>query len=140
MMSLKKTTIIEIMSIGISSRSKEQKHKRRNKTMALDFTTLNATIATLTTQVTNTVGVEDSAEVLLNGFSAEIATAVSAALAAEDVTNQATLQAVNDAITGVTTQFATSSAALGTAVAANPAPTPVTPPVTPVVTHRSPTA
>ena len=93
--------------------------------MALDFTALNNTITALTAQVTATVGVEDSAEVLINGFSAQITKAVSDALAASDVTNQATLQAVNDAITGVTTQFADSAAKLGTAVAANPDPTPV---------------
>ena len=92
--------------------------------MALDFTALNNTITALTAQVTSTVGVEDSAEVLINGFSASVAKAVSDALAASDVTNQATLQAVTDAITGVTTQFTDSAAKLGTAVAANPGPTP----------------
>jgi formaldehyde-activating enzyme involved in methanogenesis len=88
--------------------------------MALDFTVLNATIAALTAQVTATVGVEDSASVLIGGFSAAVAKAVADALAANEVTNQATLQAVNDAIAGVTTQFTDSAAKLGTAVAANP--------------------
>lgn len=93
--------------------------------MALDFTGLNSTITALTAQVTNTVGVEDSAEVLINGFAAAVTKAVTDALTASDVTNQATVQAVSDAITGVTTQFVASAGALGTAVAGTgPTPAP----------------
>jgi hypothetical protein len=89
-----------------------------------DFSTLNAAIAALTTQVAATEGTEGSAVALINGFSAQVQTAVAAALAADDAADQGSIQAANQAITDVTARFNASAAALGAAVAANPGPTP----------------
>lgn len=78
------------------------------------------TIAALTAQVQATVGVDQSAVVLINGFAAQINAAVQAALAGGATAAQ--LQPVTDAVTALTNE----SAALSAAVAANapPAPSP----------------
>ena len=85
-----------------------------------DFTALQSAIDALTAQATATVGTEDSAEVVINGFSAQVSKAVSDALAADDAADQGSIQAAQAAIAAVTKQFTDSSAKLGAAVAANP--------------------
>ena len=85
-----------------------------------DFTALQGAINALTVQATQTVGTEDSAEVVINGFSAQVSTAVAAALADDDAADQGSIQAAQAAIATVTRQFTDSSAKLGAAISANP--------------------
>lgn len=85
-----------------------------------DFTALNDAITSLTAQVTATEGTEASAVALINGFAAQIQTAVAAALTADDAADAGSIQAAQSAISAVTARFAASGAALGAAVAAPP--------------------
>src|ERR1035441_249270 len=87
--------------------------------MATDFTSLQAAITALTTQVTATTTVEGSAIALINGFAAQITTAVTAALTADAAANATTIPAAEAPMAGVTSQFAASGASLGAAVVAN---------------------
>ena len=89
--------------------------------MSLDFTDLNTTITTLTAEVARTEGTEDSASVLISGFSAAITKAVTDALIADAAANQTSIAAANQAIADVTARFVAADDKLGAAVAANPA-------------------
>jgi len=95
--------------------------------MPSDFTALNAAIATLTAQVEATKGTEASASALISGFAAQVTTAVTAALQADDAADQGSITAATDAITATATAFHDSEAALGAAVAANGGTAPVNP-------------
>lgn len=88
--------------------------------MAADFTNLQKQIDALTTQVTNTEGVEASAALLLQNQATAIQTAVTAALTADNSADDASIAAANAAIQGVAARFQASADALGAAVAANP--------------------
>ena len=100
--------------------------------MPVNVTALNASITALANQATATVGTEDSAELILNGFAAAISKAVSDALTADAAANQGSIDAAQAAIDQVTAQFSASAAKLGAAVAANPGPpSPPAPPLAP---------
>jgi hypothetical protein len=88
----------------------------------VDLTALNATIASLTTEVARTEGTEASAGVLIAGFAAAIKTAVTAALTADAAANAASITAAQQAIDTVTARFSAADDTLGAAVAANPLP------------------
>lgn len=83
---------------------------------------LNQAIADLTAQVAKTEGTEASAGALIAGFSAQVAAAVQAALAADDAADQGSIDAANQAISAVTARFAAADDKLGAAVASNPGP------------------
>ncbi len=85
----------------------------------MDVTALNTTIDTLTVEVARTEGTEDSAGVLIAGFSAAIAKAVTDALTADNAANQASIDAANQAIAAVTARFVAADDKLGAAIAAN---------------------
>ena len=85
----------------------------------VDLTNLNASIAALTTEVTNTEAVDTSVEAFIAGFSAQISKAVSDALTADAAANQVSIDAANSAIADVTARFTAASAKLGTAIVAN---------------------
>jgi len=98
-----------------------------------DFTALNTAITALTTQATNTETVEGSATVVLQGFAAQVTTAVAAALAADDAADQGSIAAANTAIAAVTARFVASAGTLGNAIIVNtPAAPPPPAPVAPV--------
>ena len=79
----------------------------------------NPVIGTLTTEVNETVGVMQSATVLINGFQTRLEAAVAAAIA--NGATEAELQPLNDLVTSLDTE----GNALAAAVAANQgAPTP----------------
>ena len=84
-------------------------------------------ITALTTQATNTETVEGSAEVVLQGFAAQVQTAVAAALAADDAADQGSIAAANTAIAAVTARFVASAGTLGTAITANTPAAPAAP-------------
>lgn len=97
--------------------------------MAIDTTNITKAIADLTNQVAATEGTEASATALINGFAAQVTSAVTTALAADNAADQGTVDSVTAAINSVTTRFTASAAALGNAVAANnPNPVPPAPP------------
>jgi hypothetical protein len=91
--------------------------------MPVDLTALNTTITALTAEVTRTEGTEDSAGVLIAGFSSAVTKAVTDALTADNAANQTSIDAANKAISDVTARFAAADDKLGAAVAANPGPT-----------------
>jgi hypothetical protein len=92
--------------------------------MPVDLTALDNAIAALTTEVTADETTDASAVTLINGFSASIAAAVTAALQADNAATATSIQAANDAITAVTARYVAAGTALGAAVQAN---TPVAP-------------
>lgn len=93
--------------------------------MPVDVTALNASIDAITAEATRTEGTEDSAGVLIAGFSAAIQKAVADALTADAAANQGSIDAAKAAIDTVTTRFAAADDKLGAAIAANPGtPTP----------------
>lgn len=85
-----------------------------------DFSTLNAAVAALVTQVENTVGTEASAVAFIQGLGAEIQKAVDAALLADANADDASIQAANTAIAEVVARAAASAGALAAAIPANP--------------------
>ncbi len=92
-----------------------------------DFTALNAAVAAAIDQGTKTVGLEDSAEVIINAQGTATATAVADALKKQDGITQPMIDAATAAVMATTKVFADSSDKLGAAIAANPGPTPPTP-------------
>ena len=92
-----------------------------------DFTALNTAITALTAQATNTETVEASATVVLQGFAAQIQTAVTAALTADDAADQGSIAAANTAIAAVTARFVASAGTLGAAIPANTPSAPAVP-------------
>lgn len=87
--------------------------------MPLNTTALDASINALIAETSRTEGTEDSAGVLIAGFSAAIKKAVEDAIAADDAADQGTIDAVNKVIADVTARFVAADDKLGAAVAAN---------------------
>ncbi len=88
-----------------------------------DFTALNQAITDLTAQVAATEGTEASAVALINGFAAQVTTAVTAALQADDAADAGSITAASAAIAAVKDRFNASATALGAAVASGTQPT-----------------
>lgn len=100
---------------------------QKEESIMADTTALDAAIAALEAQATETETVGASAIVLINGFAAQVTTAVAEALAADDVTDQGVLDRVAASIEAVRARFGASEDALGAAVAANTTPVEPTP-------------
>lgn len=92
-----------------------------------DFSTLQAEIDKITAQVTKTETTEESAGVLIAGFSASVTKAVTDALTADDAADAGSIKAATTAIATVTSRFVAADDKLGAAVVANTPPV-VTPP------------
>lgn len=88
--------------------------------MPVNLTALNSAIDALVAEAARTEGTEDSAGVLITGFSAAIAKAVSDALTADAAANEASIAAAQKAIDDVTARFIAADDRLGAAIAANP--------------------
>lgn len=88
---------------------------------------LNATIAALTAQVAKTETTEESAGVLIKGFSDAIIKAVTDALTADNAADDASIAAATTAINDVTARFAAADDKLGAAVVAGTPSAPETP-------------
>lgn len=84
-----------------------------------DFSQLQAEIDALAAQATNTEGTEDSAELLINTFGAQVSAAVTKALEADNAADAASIASAQEAVRTVTARFAASAGKLGAAVAAN---------------------
>lgn len=92
--------------------------------MPVDFTALDASIASLTAEVARSETTEDSAGTLIAGFAAAVTTAVTNALTADAAANQVTIDAANKAIADVTARFSAADDKLGAAITANTPPAP----------------
>lgn len=90
--------------------------------MPANFAELNAAIVALTTQVTATEGVTDSAVALIDGFAAQVTKAVTDALTADDAADNGSISAANSAIADVLGRFKAAGDRLGVAVAAHSTP------------------
>jgi hypothetical protein len=89
--------------------------------MAVDMKALNAAVAAAAAQADKTKTTEEGAGVLIASIGAQITTAVTAALQADDVADQGSIDASTAAITAVIGQFAESDDKLGKAIANVPA-------------------
>lgn len=98
--------------------------------MPVDLTALDASIAALTTEAGRTEGTEDSAGIIITGFSAQISAAVTAALTADAAANAGSIAAAQAAIDAVTARFSAADDKLGAAIATT-VPTPPPPPPPP---------
>ncbi len=87
--------------------------------MPVDTAALNASITSLTAEVSRTETTEDSAGALIAGFSAAITKAVTDALTADAAANATSIAAATDAINAVTARFAAADDKLGAAIVAN---------------------
>ena len=85
----------------------------------VDRTKLDKSIADLATQMTKTVGTEESAGQLIAGFSQAVQAAVADALTKDAAANQGSIDAASAAIDQVTAQFAAADDKLGAAIVAN---------------------
>ncbi len=87
--------------------------------MPVDTAALNASITSLTAEVSRTETTEGSAGALIAGFSAAITKAVTDALTADAAANATSIAAATDAINAVTARFAAADDKLGAAIVAN---------------------
>ena len=98
--------------------------------MPINMANLDAALAALTAQVTETETVEASATVLIEGFSAAFTKEVAAALEKDAAANNESIRVATEAIAATAARFGASEDKLGAALLAN---TPSAPPVEPPV-------